>query len=308
MFKEWSHAFEKEGLVFRGVYTEPTGKPLLHFIHGNGFCALTYEPMLLLLAQHFDLWLCDVQGHGNSDAGESFLGWNQNAELAAQAFRAHLSLWEGVPRFAVGHSFGGVLTTLICAKHKDLFQKAALLDPVMFTPSILLMMTALRLAGKKRATPMAKSALRRKRVWANRQEAFGALNNRGTYKNWAPEAMWAFVTHALADTADGKVQLKTPANIEADIFSSGPKHLWPLVKKIQCPVRVIYGDTTYDFVGEAATRACKFNKQFSKQRLHGGHCFMQEQPHVAAQAVLDYLLGDDAKLHLSDEKKLATES
>lgn len=292
MFEQWSYSFADSGITLRGVYTPPTGKPLLHFIHGNGFCARTYEPMLIHLAEHFDLWLCDIQGHGLSDAGEKFLGWNQNAAMAAQAFEHHLHKWADVPRFGVGHSFGGVLTALILAKKPKLFQSAVLLDPVMFTPSILLMLTALRLAGKRRATPMAKSALRRKRTWSSRQAAFDALLNRGTYKNWTEEAMWAFVNHAVGPLQGNEegVQLRTPAHIEADIFSTSPKHLWPLVKQIKVPVLIAYGKNTYDFVGDAARRAKRLNKHFDFQETLGGHCFMQENPEHSSALVRSFLL------------------
>ncbi|TKA89090.1 alpha/beta fold hydrolase, partial [Halopseudomonas bauzanensis] len=52
----WSHSCSA-GFTLRGWHSPPSGKPLLHFIHGNGFCCRTYEPMLALLAEHFDLWL-----------------------------------------------------------------------------------------------------------------------------------------------------------------------------------------------------------------------------------------------------------
>ena len=36
-------------------------------------------------------------GHGDSDSGEHFLGWNENAELAYQALNAQLTPTPGVP-------------------------------------------------------------------------------------------------------------------------------------------------------------------------------------------------------------------
>ena len=104
---------------------------MLHFLHGNGFCGRTYEPLLRLLAADFDLWLCDVQGHGDSDHGGRFHGWNRSAELAVEAFAAGRAVFGAVPCFAVGHSFGGVLTSLMLAQQPQLFQRALLLDPVL---------------------------------------------------------------------------------------------------------------------------------------------------------------------------------
>ena len=77
----WSHE-SSAGFTLRGWHTPPSGKPLLHFIHGNGFCTRTYEPMLEKLAGHFDHWLCDMQGHGDSDHGGAFRGWEEEARRA----------------------------------------------------------------------------------------------------------------------------------------------------------------------------------------------------------------------------------
>lgn len=129
----WTHS-TSAGFTLRGWHSSPSGKPLLHFLHGNGFCGRTYAPLLEALAVDFDLWLCDIQGHGDSDHGGRFLGWNRNAELAIEAFEAGRGIFGEVPRVAVGHSFGGVLTSLILAHHPRLFARAVLLDPVIFTP------------------------------------------------------------------------------------------------------------------------------------------------------------------------------
>ncbi|NUL20695.1 alpha/beta hydrolase, partial [Agrobacterium tumefaciens] len=69
----WSHS-TSAGFTLRGWHGQPSGKPLLHFLHGNGFCGRTYTPLLQALAEDFDLWLCDIQGHGDSDHGGRFLG------------------------------------------------------------------------------------------------------------------------------------------------------------------------------------------------------------------------------------------
>ena len=78
--------------------------------------------------EHFDLWLSDAQGHGDSDHGGKFVGWNRSADLAVEAVKAQGQAFQGVPWFAAGHSFGGVLTSLIVAEHPKLFRAAVLLD------------------------------------------------------------------------------------------------------------------------------------------------------------------------------------
>ncbi|MGE8479537.1 MAG: alpha/beta hydrolase, partial [Pseudomonas shirazensis] len=42
----WSHDCS-EGFTLRGWRSPASGKPLLHFLHGNGFCSLAYQPLLM---------------------------------------------------------------------------------------------------------------------------------------------------------------------------------------------------------------------------------------------------------------------
>lgn len=287
--KPWAHS-SREGFTLRGWHSPPSGKPLLHFIHGNGFCSLTYEPMLQKLAAHFDLWLFDAQGHGDSDHGGRFVGWNRNAELAKEALDKQGSAFKSVPHFATGHSFGGVLTSLILGDHQQHFQRAVLLDPVLMPPAMLMGLSVGEFTGIARQTPMARQARARRRHWASRQEAFELLHGRGTYKGWADEALMAFVTHALKDAADGGVELKCKPSREADIFSTGPDRLWGLLGRVRTPTLVLHASHTFPFVKESLTRWMGMNDAVSGQEFKGGHCFMQEHPVQTAEQVAAYLL------------------
>lgn len=284
----WSHP-TSAGFTLRGWHSVPSGRPLLHFLHGNGFCGRTYEPMLSHLAEHFDLWLCDAQGHGDSDHGGKFVGWNRNADLAVEALKAEGQAFAGVPWLAAGHSFGGVLTSLIVAERPSLFRSAVLLDPVLFTPSMLLGASVAELTGVMRHTPLARQARARRDHWHSRDEARANLTGRGTYKGWAPEAMDAFLTHALADAEDG-VRLKCRPSREAEIFGSMPDRLWSLLARVRTPVHVLHAEHTFPFVSESAARWTQLNDQVSAQQVPGGHCFMQEHPADAARRVAEHLL------------------
>lgn len=279
----WSHP-TSAGFTLRGWHSVPSGRPLLHFLHGNGFCGRTYEPMLRHLAEHFDLWLSDAQGHGDSDHGGKFVGWNRSADLAVEALKAQGQAFKGVPWFAAGHSFGGVLTSLIVAEQPKLFQCAVLLDPVLFTPSMLLGASVAELTGVMRHTPLARQARGRRDHWASRDEARANLTGRGTYKGWADEAMDAFLTHALADAEDG-VRLKCRPSREAEIFGSMPDRLWSLLARVRTPVHVLHAEHTFPFVSESVARWANLNDHVSAEQVRGGHCFMQEHPADAAKWV-----------------------
>ncbi|HSC83266.1 MAG TPA: alpha/beta hydrolase [Pseudomonas sp.] len=286
----WSHP-TSAGFTLTGWHSAPSGKPLLHFLHGNGFCGRTYEPMLAALAEHFDLWLCDAQGHGETEHGGRFHGWNRSAELALEAFEAGRGIFGEVPRYALGHSFGGVLTSLILARHPELFRRAVLLDPVLFSRPMIGVMALSELLGLHRRNVMAKKSQNRRTHWPDRASAFSLLQGRGIFRGWDDAALQAYVDHALKDAADGGVELKCRPSREVDIFSSFPKRLWPSLGKVRTPTLLIHGNQTYPFVGQSAARLAALNPQVKVQETQGGHCFMQEHPQQTARQVLAFLHG-----------------
>ncbi|MBJ9973870.1 alpha/beta hydrolase [Pseudomonas sp. S75] len=285
----WSHDCS-DNFTLRGWHSEPSGRPLLHFLHGNGFCGLAYEPLLMRLGEHFDLWLSDAQGHGDSDHGGPFRGWDRSAELAVEAFQAGRSVFGEVPRYAVGHSFGGVLTSLILARHPALFERAVLLDPVLFSPAMLTVMAVSRVLGLHRRHGLARKAATRRSQWPDRDTAVSSLQERGIFRGWSEASLQAYVAHAIGDCGD-KVVLKCRPNREVEVFSSRPTHLWPDLQRIEAPTLILHGEQSYPFVVRSAQRLARLNPSVTEQPVAGGHCFMQQDPVSAAQAIELFLRG-----------------
>ncbi|PWB32424.1 alpha/beta hydrolase [Pseudomonas sp. SDI] len=286
----WSHECA-EHFTLRGWRSPASGKPLLHFLHGNGFCALAYQPMLEILAERFDLWLCDVQGHGDSDHGGAFVGWNRTAELALEAFQAGRGEYGAVPCFALGHSFGGVLTGLMLARAPGLFQRAVLLDPVVFSRTMIGVMGVAALFGLHRRHALARKAATRRSYWPDRQAAYDSLQGRGIFKGWSEAALQAYVEHAIGDCGEGVV-LKCRPSREVEIFSSFPQRMWASLAKVQTPCLVLYGEKTYPFVPLSLHSWARLTPRVEPRQVAGGHCFMQEDPHAAAHEVEGFLLAE----------------
>ncbi|WLQ14907.1 alpha/beta hydrolase [Hahella aquimaris] len=284
MLTPWEYVVEP-GMAIRGWRSRPSGKPVLHFMHGNGFCGLTYEPLLRLLAEHYDLFLSDAQGHGDSDAGDAFRGWNAAAETAYAAWRHFRADYGSAPVLGVGHSFGGVLTTLIAAAHHDAFDQVVALDPVYFTPTMLRALTAYRWLRLRAPNPLAARAENRRDGWDGMAEAREYFEARGMFKGWRDDALQAYIQHALQETERG-LTLKCPPRMEAAVFATFPDKLWPSIKHVRQPMAIIYGESSYPFVVKSAQRAASVNHRVRLQMLPGGHCFMQEDPDAAYAHIL----------------------
>jgi len=284
----WSHE-SSEGFTLRGWRSPASGRPLLHFLHGNGFCSLVYQPLLMRLGEHFDLWLSDVQGHGDSDHGGAFRGWNRSAALAVEAFEAGCGEYGDAPRFAVGHSFGGVLTGLILAREPQLFDRAVLLDPVLFSRRMIGVMGAAAWVGLHRRHALARKAATRRSHWPDREAALASLQGRGIFKGWTDAALQAYVEHAIGDCGEGVV-LKCRPSREVEIFSSFPERMWSSLAQIKTSTRILYGKDTYPFVPRSVQRLAALNPQVTARQVPGGHCFMQEDPCAAAKQIVTFLL------------------
>lgn len=284
----WSHRLGN-GHTLRGHHSPPSGRPVIHFLHGNGYCGLTYAPMLERLSERFDLFLSDVPGHGDSDHGGRFPGWNHCAEFALEAWRAHQPRFGNVDVHAVGHSFGSVLSTLMLARSPETFRRAVLLDPVLFPPAMIGLMALSDVVGLYSRNTLAQRASKRRHHWNSRAEAMDGLRNRGMFKGWRDDALQAYVQHALRDHPGGGVELKCRPSREEEIFGSYPRRLWASLARITTPTLVLRGEDTYPFAARAVERWTRSNPVARREVLPGGHCFMQEDPDRAAAAVADFL-------------------
>ena len=68
-----------------------------------------------------------------------------------------------------------------------------------------------------------------------------------------------------------------------------PERLWTLLGRVRTPTHVLHAERTFPFVSESVQRWSRQNDAVSAQQVPGGHCFMQERPEAAAQAVLSAL-------------------
>lgn len=282
------------GLILRGKRTQASGKPLLLFLHGNGFACGVYAPILSPLLDRVDLAWLDLPGHGDSDAGARWPGWNQSAELAYEAFTSVLPEYGDVPVFIAGHSLGGVLSSLLVANHPGLVQAALLLDPVLFTPGMVRLMAILTPLGVWQRNSMARQARKRRSHWPDLGAARIAFKGKGMFRHWTDASLEAYLHYAMKTVAEGVV-LKCSPGREAEVFGSYPRSLWPSIKRITRPLHIIYGAQSYPFVRESAGRIHRVNVLASSEAVSGSHFFLQEYPEQAVariRAWLDRVIGD----------------
>ena len=100
----------------------------IHFFHANGFPAETYKELLSLIDGDIQDPI-SVIGKQIPEVREGYHEFTD--EIIEHASKTH---GEGI---AIGHSFGGTLSLLAQAKEPRLFKKIILLDPPIFSLSLI---------------------------------------------------------------------------------------------------------------------------------------------------------------------------
>ncbi|MDY6942731.1 MAG: alpha/beta hydrolase [Pseudomonadota bacterium] len=284
----WSYPIGPE-LYLRGREYIRGHESLIHFVHGNGFCGMTYWPVFRQLSEFFDICFHDTQGHGDSDDGDRFPGWNLTAERMAQVVHYRRRGWGNRRIVGCGHSFGGVLTLLAAARYPGMFDAVILLDPVLFPRSAGGLVAFSYYSGLSHISPLALQARKRTRYWPDAAHAWDYFYQRGIFKGWSDGALQCYLEYALHHHEDGSVTLKCPPWMEAQIFAGFPRGLWNAVKDVSCPVHIFYGRRTYPFIPPSVRTAARVNDMVSYAEVSGGHCFMQEEPGPTAERMLTWL-------------------
>ena len=288
--KPWSHQVDGITLTcleHRASADDQPGRPILHFIHGNGFCGLSYMPLLQTMAPDYDLFLNEHQ-HGLADH-PPFDGWNATAKRCLSVLLTRRNNWPDVPLIGMGHSFGAVMTLLMAVERPDLFDAIILLDPIIFRRRMLPFMSIGERFGLLERIPIAVQAKKRRASWSSREAALQYFRGRGVFKGWTEEALISHVDHSLACDAQGGMTLRCPPWLEAAVFSTWPRKLWSSIRAIQCPTLLLYGCDTFPFVIHSAHKAAKINRNIEIDALSGQHCFMQEVPEETGERIRHFL-------------------
>lgn len=257
-------------------------QPAYHFLHGNGFCSRTLWPVARLLPGNAPLIFTDVPGHGFSPQPQHHMpDWLRIARRVTPALER---LSGARPVVGIGHSMGGVLTLLMAAERPQLFSRIILLDPVLFSPEVLLYQKLTRKTGLWKRSALVKAVSNRRALWPDAETMKADLKNKSLYRQWTEAALDNFITGGSRAVEEGR-QLCCDPHWEAAIFGSYPRGLWQAVHRVSVPVDILVADESYGFIVRSARKAAKANRNIRWQSVKGGHCFPMEQPQLAADLI-----------------------
>ncbi len=213
---------------------ESDGRPVV-IVHGNSHSGGVFAPLAERLAtpdacgkRGFHVFTLDLRGHGLSDQPASYTWAEFRDEVSGfiEAIDLHDVL-------LVAHSRGGGVCLLAAASSPERVRGVIAYEPTLpGTPSL-----------QSRLGEIVQRTLNRRSSWASRQEMYDHFRNRGAFKDWQDEFLWAYVEHGAVATEDGRIELANPLAVEALMYETMLQdHEWQKAGISQLPVLAVYGE------------------------------------------------------------------
>lgn len=275
------------GTAYLAEHWGTPGKPVLHFLHANSYCAGMYAPFLQPLFPEYDIHALEIPGHGRSEWSGEMESWSDLADYLVQ-FLDQAKFTK--PVIGMGHSIGGVATLMAAVQRPDLFSKLVLLDPVLLPPKMLFMIRLANLLHYQYSTPLIKSANRRRRHFPSRESARMQYGKKRAFKRWKPEFLDAYVECGFKPARDGGVELSCSPELEISIYRSIPTDAWRYVQRLKTPTLILGGEYTDTLLPPSRKKLSRYTPLILTKTVPGGHLFPFEYPLEAMQRIKEFLL------------------
>lgn len=218
--------------------------PLALLHHANGFCAGTWALLAERLRPHYRVVALDARGHGDSTApppGPAY-HWMEFVDDLIALVDCLAEEAGGPVAYGIGNSFGGLVTAYAAARRPDLFDRIAMLDPVVRPPAHMIDPMRARMPGvpkgdfEGRGNPLAEIARKRRQVWPSRKVALEAWADKQMFRHWDAQGLPLYAAEAMRDRSDGQVELKCRGEVEASVFeASGVLDIFAVAHQIVAP-------------------------------------------------------------------------
>lgn len=255
---------------------------IMHFAHANGFPAGSYQQMFAALAE--DIKVIALEKFAHSPRYPVSNNW----ELQADELIEFIEQNSEEPVYAVGHSFGAVVSYIAACKNPSLFKGVIMLDPPLITGMTGQVVDMIR--GSKlfdHITP-AKLAETRCTQWpldTNLTEYFKA---KGLFKNMQEACIEDYVSSAIEEKEGGFI-LHFDHRVEADVFRTIPTHIHKKHGALPVKGMLVTGEHTKVCTAKRIKPFMADNALSQRVIKGGGHMFPLEKPVEVAQLITQQL-------------------
>lgn len=255
----------------------------LHFAHANGFPFGSYRALFDALPEQFNVIGVDKFGHDPAYPVQK--GWDKLVEEMVDYIGKHA---DG-PVYAVGHSFGSVLSYMAVCRHPEYFRGLIMFDPPMVSGITRIVAGLIRGTPLyDKVTPAGKSAVRNTR-WPKDTDLVAYFKGKALFRGMHQQCIEDYVESATELRGDSH-HLTFDYRVETEIFRTVPLDVHRHYGMLKKPALLMTGENT-----EVSRPA--FMKPFVKNnpiehRIFpgGGHLFPLQQPEEVARVLAEQLL------------------
>jgi pimeloyl-ACP methyl ester carboxylesterase len=263
----------------------PSDGPPMVMLHGTGLCAQVWAPIAQALSSRFRVLAMDLRGHGASDKPQGQYRWEQ----VAGDLPAFIDALELDNVMLVGHSRGGGVSVFGGAQRPERLSGIVLIEPtISFGPR-----PGSISADGRNVNPMAERALKRRPVWASREEIFQSYHTRDPFKSWREDTLQAYIEGGTRVMEDGKVELQCAPQVEAQFYYGDiPSCMIDRVSHLKCPLLLVTRDSNHPFVLDSPVmQTLKNNAPTFRHILvpHTSHFVPEEQPDAVVSAICEFM-------------------
>lgn len=256
---------------------------VIHFSHGNGFPAKSYNDLIKLLlpnhqviaSHHRPLWKPETRP-------EELVSWHVLADDLIEFVDEDIK--DRV--YGIGHSMGAVATLLAAIKRPDLFKAIVLIEPVIMPSHIMLLFNLLP-ASLKRKVPIIKKASYRRDTWQTRLEAFEYHRTKRAFQNVSDEILWDYIESGTEINSDGQYGLVFSKAWEVHCYTL-LVNVWSQLNKCLMPVLGVRGERSDTLLPSAWERWKRVAANHQLIEVPStSHLLPFEDPNAVAELVLE---------------------
>jgi pimeloyl-ACP methyl ester carboxylesterase len=257
---------------------------LLIFSHGNSFPASTYGVVIASLKNR-GFSVKSIEKFGHDDRYPVTNNWPHLVQQLADFAQLCVDK-AGQKAWLVGHSLGGILSTMCATHHPDLVRGVVLLDSPVIGGWKATALGAAKASGMVGTISPGKISQRRTQSWESEQAAYDSFKSKRAFALWEDQVLRDYIAHGTTTGEDGKRHLSFDRNVETQIYNTLPDILPSLLRRkpLQCPAAFIGGLQS----AELKRTGTELTAQFTKNRMSwidGTHLFPMEKPLATAALV-----------------------
>lgn len=257
---------------------------LLIFSHGNSFPASTYGVMLASLRKR-GFTVKAIEKFGHDPRYPVTNNWPHIVQELADFVRPLVEK-SGQKAWLVGHSLGGILSTMCAARHPELVRGVVLLDSPVIGGWKATALGAAKVSGIVGNISPGKISQRRTQNWPSEQAAYDSFKSKRVFALWEDEVLRDYISHGTHTREDGMRHLCFDRAVETQIYNTLPDNLPSLLRRkpLQCPAAFIGGLQSEELKRTGTELTAKFTKN-RMSWIDGTHLFPMEKPLATAALV-----------------------